>query len=106
MMLVADRAPGEIDDIDDRLRSRFEGGLVLEITSGDVVDLQLVEPAAAAGGDRIFVPDLEEKDSKGAEGRARLERVMAAPAEPPPRAEPGSRARRTSSFIGPASTSC
>jgi chromosomal replication initiator protein len=83
MMLVADRAPGEIDDIDDRLRSRFEGGLVLEITSGDVVDLQLVEPAAAAGGDRIFVPDLEEKDSKGAEGRARLERVMAAPAEPP-----------------------
>jgi chromosomal replication initiator protein len=83
MMLVADRAPGEIDDIDDRLRSRFEGGLVLEITSGEVVELQLVEPAAAAGGDRIFVPDLEEKGSKGAEGRARLERVMAAPAEPP-----------------------
>ncbi|HUF74696.1 MAG TPA: DnaA/Hda family protein, partial [Longimicrobiales bacterium] len=46
MMLVADRAPGDIDDIDDRLRSRFEGGLMLEITSGKAVELQLVEPAA------------------------------------------------------------
>ena len=83
MMLVADRAPGDIDDIDDRLRSRFEGGLVLEITSGKVIELKLVEQAAAAAGDRIFVPDLEQKGAKGQEGRGRLEPVMAAPAEPP-----------------------
>ncbi|HUF74639.1 MAG TPA: DnaA/Hda family protein, partial [Longimicrobiales bacterium] len=83
MMLVADRAPGDIDDIDDRLRSRFEGGLMLEITSGKAVELQLVEPAAAAAGDRIFVPDFEEKGAKGSEGRRRLEPVAAVPADPP-----------------------
>ena len=40
MMLVADRPPNEIAGIDERLRSRFEGGLVLE------VDVKKV-PAAA-----------------------------------------------------------
>ena len=83
MMLVADRPPGDIEAIDDRLRSRFEGGLVLEVTSGKARELQLVEQAAAAGGDRIFVPDLEAKGAKGAEGRARLEPVMPAAASPP-----------------------
>ena len=83
MMLVADRPPGEIADIDDRLRSRFEGGLVLEVTSGEAVRLELVERAAAAAGDRIFLPDLEAKGAKGAEGRGRLEPVLQAPAEPP-----------------------
>jgi chromosomal replication initiation ATPase DnaA len=81
MMLVADRAPGDIEAIDDRLRSRFEGGLVLELTSGKAVELEFVERAAAATADRIFVPDLEEKATKGAEGRSRLEPVLKAPAE-------------------------
>jgi chromosomal replication initiator protein len=83
MLLVADRAPGEIDDIDDRLRSRFEGGLVLQITSGKAVELRVVEQAAAAAGEGIFVPDLEQKGAKGPEGRGRLEPVVAVPAEPP-----------------------
>jgi chromosomal replication initiator protein len=83
MMFVADRAPGDIAGIDDRLRSRFEGGLVIELTSGKAVEIALVEQAAAAGADRIFVPDLEEKRTKGAEGRGRLEPVINAPVEPP-----------------------
>jgi hypothetical protein len=83
MMLVADRPPGDIDDIDDRLRSRFEGGLVLEVSSGKAIALELVEEATAAAGDRIFVPDLEQKSKKGAEGRGRMEPVIQAPADPP-----------------------
>jgi len=83
MMLVADRAPGNIDAIDDRLRSRFEGGLVLELTAGKAVELELVEQAAAAAADRIFMPDLEGKGAKGAEGRGRLEPLVKAPVEPP-----------------------
>lgn len=34
IMVAADRPPSEIPNIDDRLRSRFEGGLVLEIPVG------------------------------------------------------------------------
>jgi hypothetical protein len=34
VMLVGDRPPSGIDRIDDRLRSRFEGGLVLEVEGG------------------------------------------------------------------------
>jgi len=83
MMLVADRPPGDIDDIDDRLRSRFEGGLVLELTSGESAPLELEERTAAAAEDRIFVPDLEAKVAKGVEGRGRLEPVLQVPAEPP-----------------------
>ncbi len=33
--LTADRPPSEIEEIDDRLRSRFEGGLVLEVEALD-----------------------------------------------------------------------
>jgi len=44
VMLVADRPPAKIDEIDERLRSRFEGGLVLEVESGQGQDdLSLVE---------------------------------------------------------------
>jgi hypothetical protein len=83
MMLVADRAPGNIDTIDDRLRSRFEGGLVLELTTGKAVELELVAQTAAAVADRVFMPDLEAKGAKGPEGRGRLEPVVKAPVEPP-----------------------
>ncbi len=34
VMLLSDRLPSQIEGIDDRLRSRFEGGLVLELREG------------------------------------------------------------------------
>lgn len=36
ILLAADRTPAAIEGIDDRLRSRFEGGLVVEIEEGSV----------------------------------------------------------------------
>jgi len=36
MLICADRPPGEIEKIDDRLRSRFEGGLVVEAVVEDL----------------------------------------------------------------------
>jgi chromosomal replication initiation ATPase DnaA len=47
VMLVADRPPSGIDKIDERLRSRFEGGLVLEVDAGGGSggDLDLVSAA-------------------------------------------------------------
>jgi chromosomal replication initiator protein len=82
MMLVADRAPSAIADIDDRLRSRFEGGLVLELSSGSAVELELVEQAASSAGDRIFVADLEAMGTKGPEKRT-VEPVPVMAPEPP-----------------------
>ncbi|MHB1194035.1 MAG: DnaA ATPase domain-containing protein [Longimicrobiales bacterium] len=53
VMLVGDRPPSGIDRIDDRLRSRFEGGLVLEVEGGvSGAGLELVtssEPQARPG---------------------------------------------------------
>ena len=70
MMFVADRAPSSITDIDDRLRSRFEGGLVLELSTGTAQPFELVEAEEAGGetkaDERIFVPELDE-DEKGSE---------------------------------------
>ncbi len=83
MLLVADRAPSDVVGIDDRLRSRFEGGLVIELTAGKTVEIELVEEAAAAKEDRIFVPDLEEKAKKGGDTRSRLEPVLTSASEPP-----------------------
>ena len=63
MMFVADCPPSAIQDIDERLRSRFEGGLVLGLSSGDVGAFELFEPDdGVASDDRIFVPALEESD--------------------------------------------
>ncbi len=61
MMLSADRPPSAIATIDDRLRSRFEGGLVLELSTGSASDLELleVETEDVTADDRIFVPSLE-----------------------------------------------
>jgi chromosomal replication initiator protein len=82
MMFVADRAPSKVESIDDRLRSRFEGGLALELTAGDAADLELVEQATAAAEEGIFVPDLESEDSSGPETRT-MEPVPAALSEAP-----------------------
>lgn len=71
VMLVGDRAPAGIEGIDDRLRSRFEGGLVLEVDAGAAAgELELVEaeeePAAEEGlwgegeGEEESIPPLED----------------------------------------------
>lgn len=67
MMFVADRAPGDIGDIDDRMRSRFEGGLVLEITAGESVPLELLEvQESSEREDTIFLPGLDDaRDGTG-----------------------------------------
>jgi hypothetical protein len=47
VLLVADRPPAEIPKIDERLRSRFEGGLVLEVEDGDDMgEIVLVDEGA------------------------------------------------------------
>jgi chromosomal replication initiation ATPase DnaA len=56
MMLVADRAPAEIAGIDPRLRSRFEGGLVLELAAGTPGSDLILEDPTAAVGDARFEP--------------------------------------------------
>jgi len=69
MMFVADRAPGDIGDIDDRMCSRFEGGLVLEITAGESVPLELLEvQESSEREDTIFLPGLDDARD-GAGGR-------------------------------------
>ena len=73
ILLAADRAPGSIAGIDERLRSRFEGGLVLEVATESLpagaADLRLVEPRQAAANawsepvqaveEEPFLPDPE-----------------------------------------------
>ena len=75
IMLVADRPPARIGEIDERLRSRFEGGLVLEVKAGTAAgDLNLVDspaPAREEGGWDIgsiaptggVIPPLEELET-------------------------------------------
>ena len=65
MMFVADRAPASLGEIDDRLRSRFEGGLVIELTAGKVGTFDLIEPQEAEGADSIYLPSLAESKSGG-----------------------------------------
>ncbi|MEQ8330499.1 MAG: DnaA/Hda family protein [Longimicrobiales bacterium] len=69
VLLAGDRAPAGIAGIDERLRSRFEGGLVLEVDAGSAAGgLELVEtvddPAAAGlwgeGESGKGIPPLEE----------------------------------------------
>jgi hypothetical protein len=69
MMLAADRPPSAIGSIDDRLRSRFEGGLVLELSTGSASEVELLEEEQEQGqaDDRIFVPALRD-DSTGSGG--------------------------------------
>jgi len=71
MMFVADRAPSGIESIDDRLRSRFEGGLVLELSTGPAGAFELIESAESieAGDDSIYVPDLEDAEGGADAGK-------------------------------------
>lgn len=62
MMFVADRAPAEIEEIDERLRSRFEGGLLLELEAGDVSPFQLSEVEPEVVEEARFVPGLPDAD--------------------------------------------
>lgn len=51
LLFAASRAPADIPGIDERLRSRFEGGLVLEVEGGQVgaaPAIVLIEPAREA----------------------------------------------------------
>ena len=78
VLITADRSPGGIKGIDERLRSRFDGGLVLEVAGAKVkpeaADLTLHEatvlepPPASEGG--TVIPPLDELDM--AEGRGGL----------------------------------
>jgi len=76
MMLIADRAPSSIANIDERLRTRFEGGLVLEVKTGTVAEPTLVEQASTKT-EGIFVPDLEARG-----GRTEARGVKAEPVVP------------------------
>jgi len=71
VMLVGDRAPSGIQKIDERLRSRFEGGLVLEVDAGAATgELELVEPERAPIAETLWaeteslveIPPLDELD--------------------------------------------
>jgi chromosomal replication initiation ATPase DnaA len=82
VMIAADRPPSEIDTIDERLRSRFEGGLVLElenarVTQSDAVltlyepheltdDWELVEPAPEEVAEAETAEEAEEREDGGA----------------------------------------
>jgi chromosomal replication initiation ATPase DnaA len=65
MLFVADRPPSEIEEIDDRLRSRFEGGLVLELTSGKAESFALLEADLDGAAEAIYVPALDPARGEG-----------------------------------------
>jgi len=55
VLLAADRSPTGIAKIDERLRSRFEGGLVLEVDAGEGSgELELVEAVESAVGSGLW----------------------------------------------------
>jgi hypothetical protein len=84
MMLVGDRAPSAIESIDDRLRSRFEGGLVLELATGAKADLTLIEAEEVSTEDTIYVPALgDDSEQSGEAGRREPQPSPVAIAEPP-----------------------
>ncbi len=57
MMLVSDRLPSAIGGIDDRLRSRFEGGLVLELETGTPGSDLILEDQMITLGDSLLLPE-------------------------------------------------
>lgn len=58
VLLAADRPPSRIDDIDERLRSRFEGGLVVEVDGSslgpDAREWTLVDPMPSPENDPFW----------------------------------------------------
>jgi chromosomal replication initiation ATPase DnaA len=76
VMLAADRPPANVEKIDDRLRSRFEGGLVVEVDAGaGQGEIELVEAASPVAEGLWGEDDAQSsapetaggKDTKGAE---------------------------------------
>jgi hypothetical protein len=113
VMLVGDRGPSGIAKIDERLRSRFEGGLVVEVDAGAASgELQLVEAApeakgslwdARTAGEERVVPPLDEFElgdraglfnESGSEAPAAPVQKKAAPAATPAGPQPGTPAAR------------
>ena len=46
ILLAADRAPSRIEGVDERIRSRFEGGLVLDLAEAPTVASEALPPPA------------------------------------------------------------
>jgi len=68
ILLVADRPPTSISGIDDRLRSRFESGLVLEVDSGTPGSDLVMEDRTLTFDDSSFLAglDLGDRSAEGA----------------------------------------
>lgn len=84
VLLLSDRVPAQIGDIDDRLRSRFEGGLVLELNSGTPGSDLILEDQRISLDSTSFVPDLQlDEVIGGAVGDGGVSAAeVAAPSEP------------------------
>jgi chromosomal replication initiation ATPase DnaA len=89
IMIASDRPPSAIEGIDDRLRSRFEGGLVLQVTSHGL---------AAGAGDIVLEDD-------PAERRDWKEPAPLPAGEKPVRAGPATAQREAAADTAPASAS-
>lgn len=60
IILIADRRPEDIQDIEDRLRSRFQGGMVVEIAKPDYeLRLAILEHKSTSQGNLLTRPVLE-----------------------------------------------
>jgi chromosomal replication initiator protein len=59
VLLLSDRVPAQIGGVDDRLRSRFEGGLVLELNGGTPGSDLILEDQRISLDSASFVPDLQ-----------------------------------------------
>jgi chromosomal replication initiation ATPase DnaA len=78
IMIASDRPPSAIDGIDERLRSRFEGGLVLQVTSHGL---------APGAGDIVLEQDpaTERRDWREAAPLPAAEKPLRAAPSPSPR---------------------
>ena len=95
ILLAADRAPSGVEGVDDRLRTRFEGGLVVELGE----DTAQVAPGAAAkpAGEAPAAASPTTRPSPPASGPA-----SEAPAAPGPPAPPAEERARTAPALSPA----
>src|SRR5690606_5938568 len=80
VMLVADRPPAALEGIDDRLRSRFEGGLVLELDGGTPGGDLILEDERVSLDASLMVPGFSlDPRSRSAEADAFATGTDAAP---------------------------
>jgi chromosomal replication initiator protein len=102
MMLLSDRVPSAIGGIDDRLRSRFEGGLVLELESGTPGSDLILEDQMITLGDSLMLPEFP--SSEPAEPALPLaQSTQAAP--PPPAPAPAPPQAAPAPLVQPLATS-